>query len=197
MFHRSETEEWLTEKETAPPEHLVKDSTQLLNFGLVAPTRLPRHLPPSHLPVPPPSRSIRDPPTQGRAVAMVPHPKTRRLRHQRVMTKLIRTVLVQALGARTVSHHYNDDNCCCPGAISTNRISICGKNDLKMTNDIDTHALLTCMKLISLRSPVVCWPWPFSARRFFFLHQNNIIDLHNDRGVMLKNKTSDDSLSFF
>lgn len=68
-------------------EQLVGDLTQLLNFGLVAPTRLPRHLPPSRLPAPPPSRSIGDPPTQGRAVAMVSHPKNsevaRSVRHDK------------------------------------------------------------------------------------------------------------------
>lgn len=134
IMHRSETKKWLTDKERAPPEQLVEDSTQLLNFGLVAPTRLPRHLPASRLPVPPPSRSIGVPPTQGRAVAMVSHPKTPRLRHQCIMTKLVRTVLVRASGARRVSRHYINDDRCCLSAISANRISICGRNDLARTH---------------------------------------------------------------
>lgn len=118
ITHCSKTKERLTDKDIAPPEKLVVDSTQLLNFGLIALTSLSRHLPPSlpplYLPLPPSSHSIADPPTQGRAVAMVSHPKTLRLRHQCVMTKLIRTVLVQALGMRTVLHHDIHDSCLLP-----------------------------------------------------------------------------------
>lgn len=114
MLHSHHTEqrnERVADEERV--EQLAGDLAQLLNFGLVAPARLPRHLPPSTR-----RRLHAASEIHLRRVVRLPWfltRKTLRLRDRCVMTSLVRTVPRASAGHMNASvsrHHININSCC-------------------------------------------------------------------------------------